>query len=207
MNPIKRFIGRLLFPGRVRFVGNLSNALVRSVKGIDRFDADVKSLCTTWLAVCPYTYFSELFLEGEDWCRPFATALEKSGMINAQGCFNITQAYYLRHLKRIISEDSVYEKFSLDLIEANIQDKMEFGDAIIKAAAEFEESITDMSSPEDFSTGYIEKVMSIQYPDEAKRSSCLSALWIDSKAMFGLLTFTIESLKKAKLIDSQSGDT
>jgi hypothetical protein len=44
MNPIKRFIGRLLFPGRARFVDNLSSALVRSVQEIERFDANVKKL-------------------------------------------------------------------------------------------------------------------------------------------------------------------
>ncbi len=136
MNLIKRFIGRLLFPGRARFVDNLSSALVQSVQEIEKFDDNVKSLCVTWLAVCPHTYFSELFLGSEDWNKPFAAAFDKSSMISAQGCFNLTQAYYLRHLKQLIRQDPVYKKFSSDQIETNIRAKMAFGNEIIRAAAE-----------------------------------------------------------------------
>jgi len=126
MSPIRRFIGRLLFPRRARFVENLSNALVRSVQEIERFDVSVNNLCLTWLGVCPHTYFSELFLESIDWNEPFVEAFDNSDMMNAQGCFNLTQAYYLRHLKQVIKQDPEYKKFPLDRLEGNIQSHMAF---------------------------------------------------------------------------------
>jgi len=204
---IKQFIGRLLFPARAKFVEEFSVAFVRAVEEIQSFDGDVKNVCTTWLAVCPHTYFSDLFLESRDWSKPFGAAFDKSGMLDPQGCFTLTQAYYLRHLKRLITQDSKYKKFSPNQIDTDIRAKMAFGNAIITAAAEFEEAVHSMRVPEDFSMCYIEKILSILYPDEAARSDCSSALWLNSEAMLGLAMFTSESLKIAKQIDSQSGVT
>ena len=207
ISPIRRFIGRLLFPRRAKFVENFSNALVRSVQEIERFDASVKSLCLTWLAVCPHTYFSELFLESKNWNETFVAAFDNFDMINAQGCFNLTQAYYLRHLKQLIKQDPKYKKFPLDRLDGNIRPHMAFGNEISSAAEEFEMSINSMLCPEDFSMCYVEKLLSMQYYDEIKRSNCLSALWIDSKSLLGLAIFTTESIKTAKYVDSQSGVT
>jgi len=166
----------------------------------------MKGLCSTWLAVCPHTYFSGIFLESANWNRPFVTVFDKSDMLNAEGCFNLTQAYYLKHLKQLNGQDPKYKKLSLNEIESNMRAKMASGDAIIRAAAEFEKAIHDMSCPEDFVWCYMEKMLSILYLDEEKRSLWLSELWRDSMTLLGLLMFTNESLKTAKEIDSQCGN-
>jgi hypothetical protein len=207
MSPIKSFIGRLLFPRQAKFVEDLSNALLRAVQETEKFDTSVKSLCLNWLAVCPHTYFGELFLKSVGWNETFVAAFDNSDMTNAQGCFNLTQAYYLRHLEQLIKQDPNYKKFSLDLLYGNIQAHMAFGNEISRAAEEFELSINSMSRPENFSMCYVEKLLSIQYSDEIKKINCLSALWIDSKSLLGLAIFTTESIKKAKYIDSQFGVT
>ena len=166
----------------------------------------MKGLCSTWLAVCPHAYFSGIFLESTNWNESFVTAFNKSDMLNAEGCFNLTQAYYLKHLKQLNGQDPTYRKLSLREIESNMRAKMASGNAIIRAATEFEKAIQDMSCPEDFVWCYIEKVLSILYLDEEKRSLWLSVLWRDSMALLGLLIFTNESLKTAKEIDSQCGN-
>ena len=105
MNVIKRFIGQLLFPRTFKFTNNLKDAFLEAVRETLKFDASVRDLAQTWLAVCPHTYFSELFLEGENWNVPFVRAFERSEMVDAQGCYQLTQAFYLRHLFRIIVQD------------------------------------------------------------------------------------------------------
>jgi hypothetical protein len=134
MNPIKQFIGRLLFPARAKFVEEFSGAFVRAVEEIQSFDNDAKNMCTTWLAVCPHTYFSDLFLESRDWSTPFGAAFDKSGIRDARGCLTLTQGYYLRHLKRVIGQDPKYKQFSSNQIEANIRAKMANGNEIVSAA-------------------------------------------------------------------------
>jgi hypothetical protein len=162
---------------------------------------------SNWLAVCPRTYFGELFLKSVGWNDTFVVAFDNSDMVNAQGCLNLTQAYYLRHLKLLIKQDPKYKKFSLDLLYGNIHALIAFGNEISRAAEEFEISINSMSRPEDFSMYYVEELLSMQYSDEIKKSNCLSALWNDSKSLLGLAIFTTESIKKAKYIDSQFGVT
>ena len=120
MNVLKRFIGKLLFPRAFKFTNNLKDAFLEAVKETLQFDASVRDLAQTWLAVCPHTYFSELFLESENWNVPFVRAFERSDMVEAQGCYQLTQAFYLRHLFRIIVQDEKYRKYSQDTISHNV---------------------------------------------------------------------------------------
>lgn len=204
MNIIKQFIGRLLFPGRARFIDNMASALVRSVQEIESFDVDVKSLCITWLAVCPHTYFSELFLETENWNAPFVRAFERSDMVDAQVCYLLTQAFYLRHLFRIIKQDEKYRKYSQDTITKNILSHMNVGTKILALTSDFEKAIENMASFEDFSMCYVERILQTQYHDRNVLDSILTSIWMESGSLFGLAVFTTESIKRAKYIDSQS---
>jgi len=78
MNVFKKFIGKLLFPRTYKFTNDLKNAFLEAVKETSKFDASVRDLLQTWLAVCPNTYFSELFFETEDCNIPFVQAFERS---------------------------------------------------------------------------------------------------------------------------------
>lgn len=202
MNLIKRFIGRLLFPGRVRFINNLSSALVQSVQEIENFNIGVKSLCITWLGVCPHTYFSELFLETENWNAPFVREFARSDMVDAQVCYHLTQAFYLRHLFRIINQDENYRKYSQDTIIRNLLSHMNMGSEILALASDYEKATEKMASVEDFSMYYVEKIFQTQYSDRNVLDSILTSIWMESDSLFGLTLFTTESIKRAKYIDS-----
>ncbi len=82
MNVLKRFIGKLLFPRTFKFTNNLKDAFLEAVKETLQFDASVRDLAQTWLAVCPHTYLSELFLESENWNVPFVRALRRISIID-----------------------------------------------------------------------------------------------------------------------------
>ncbi len=204
MNVIKRFIGQLLFPRTFKFTNNLKDAFLEAVRETLKFDASVRGLSQTWLAVCPHTYFSELFLESENWNVPFVRAFEGSNMVDAQGCYQLTQAFYLRHLFRIIIQDDKYKKYSQDTITHNILSHMNFGSKILAFATDFEKAIKNMASVEDFSMCYVEKILQIQYPIRNILDPILTSIWMDADSLFGLTVFTTESIKRAKYIDSQS---
>lgn len=204
MSQIKRIIGRLLFPHRAMFIDDVSSAFVRSVREIESFDTDVKGLCSTWLAVCPHTYFSELFLETESWNGPFVQAFERSGMVNAHDCYILTQAFYFRHLSRVIGQDKEYRQYSKDTIANNIVSHMDAGTRILALASDFEEDILNITAAADLSMCYVEKILETQYRDREILKSVLASIWIESISLFGLAAFTVESIRRAKYIDSQS---
>lgn len=204
MNVIRRFIGRLLFPRKSQFTDNLQAAFLESVKETSQFDASIRDLSQTWLAVCPHTYFSELFLETENWNEPFVRAFKRSDMVDAQGCYELTQAFYLRHLFRIIDQDEKYKKYSRDVITQNIRSYMNVGTKILALASDFEKAIENMTSVEDFSMSYVEKIFQKQYHDRNVFDSIFTSIWMESDSLFGLTVFTTESIKRAKYIDRQS---
>ena len=70
MSMLNRFIGKLLYPRTFKFTNNLKDAFLETVKETSQFDASIRDLSQTWLAVCPHTYFSELFLESENINHP-----------------------------------------------------------------------------------------------------------------------------------------
>jgi len=200
---IKNIIARLLFPRTFKFTNNLKDAFLESVKEISQFDTSVRDLSQTWLAVCPYTYFSELFLETENWNVPFVRALDRSDMVDAKGCFRLTQAFYLRNLFRIIKNDEKYRKYSQDAIAKNILTHMTLGSKILAFSAELEQAIENMTSFEYFSMSYVEKILQMQYHDRNVLDSILTSIWMESNSLFGLSVFTTESMKRAKYVDSQ----
>ncbi len=203
MNVLKRFIGKLLYPRTLKFTNNLKDAFIEAVKETSQFDASVKDLSQTWLAVCPHTYFSELFLESENWNVPFVRAFERSDMVDAQGCYQLTQAFYLRHLFRIISQDAKYKKHSQETITQNILSHLNVGTEILALASDFERAIKNMASIQDFSMFYVEKILQTQYPDKNVLDLILNSIWMESDSLFGLNVFTSESIKRAKYIDAQ----
>ena len=204
MNVIRRFIGRLLFPRKSQFTDNLQEAFLGAVKETSQFDASVRDLSQTWLAVCPHTYFSELFLESENWNIPFVRAVERSDMVNAQGCYQVTQAFYLRHLFRIIAQDEKYRKHSQATITQNILSHMSVGTKILALTSDFERAIKNMASIQDFSMFYVEKILQTQYQDKNVLDSILNSIWMESDSLFGLNVFATESIKRAKYIDAQA---
>ena len=201
---LKRFIGKLLYPRTFKFTNNLKDAFIEAVKQTSHFDASVRDLSQTWLAVCPHTFFSELFLESENWNSPFVRAFERSAMVNAQVCYQITQAFYLRHLFRIISQVEEYGKYNQDTITQNILSHMNAGTEIVTLAVDFEKSIKNMAVLEDFSMCYVDRILQTQYTDKDVLDSIISSIWMESDSQFGLAVFTTESIKRAKYIDSQS---
>ena len=201
---LKRLIDKLIYPRTFKFTNNLKDAFIEAVKQTSQFDASVRDLSQTWLAVCPHTYFSELFLETENWNVPFVRAFERSDMVDAQGCYQLTQAFYLRHLFRIISQDAKYGKYSQETITQNILSHLNLGTEILALASDFERAITDMTSIQDFSMFYVENILQTQYPDKNVLDSILNSIWMESDSLFGLTVFTTESIKRAKHIDSQS---
>lgn len=204
MNVLKRFIGKLLFPRTFKFTNDLKNTFLEAVKETLQFDASVRDLAQTWLAVCPHTYFSELFLESENWNVPFVRAFERSEMVDAQGCYQLTQAFYLRHLLRIIVQDEKYRKYPQETISHNVLSHMNFGSKILAFATDFEKAIGNMASVEDFSMCYVEKILQIQYPMRNSLDQIIDSIRMDSDSLFGLTVFTTESIKRAKYIDNQS---
>lgn len=203
MNVLKKLIYKLLFPRTFNFTNELKDAFFEAVKETLQFDESVKDLAQTWLVVCPHTYFSELFLETENWNTPFVCAFARSNMVDAKGCFQLTQAFYLRSLFRIIIHDEKYRKYSRDTITQNIISHMAFGSKILALTTELEQSIKNMTSLEAFSMCYVEKIFQIQYPDRNVLDPILSSIWMESDSQFGLTVFTTESIKRAKYIDSQ----
>ena len=200
---LKKFIGKLLYPRTFKFTNNLKDAFLETVKETSQFDASIRDLSQTWLAVCPHTYFSELFLESENWNVPFVRAFERSNMVNAQGCYQLTQAFYLRHLFRIISQDAKYRKYSQETITQNILDHLNVGTKILALASDFERAIKNMASIQDFSMLYVEKILQTQYPDKNVLDSILNSICMESDSLIGLNVFTTESIKRAKYIDAQ----
>ncbi len=206
MNPIGKFIGKLLFPRRAKFMENLAGACVTAVRQIAHFDSSVKSVCLTWLVVVPHTYFTDLFIEPGSGNRRFESIFSGSSFDNAQGCFHVTQAYYLRHLLRLTKQAPEYGKFEANTIKHSVRSHMVFGEEIVLMAEEFEQAIQNMSRPEDFYMCYVKRLLAILYPDEAARDRTLSSLWMDVRALLWLAHFTCESITSAKYIDEKSGD-
>lgn len=206
MNPIKYLIGRLLYPGTVRFVNGLSQASVKAAYEMQSFDEEVKMLCYNWLGEGPHSFATDLFLKREEWNKTICDVFQKS-MRDAEACFTLTQGYYLKFLKNLMRQDPKYKKFSQAKIEANIRSKMANGNKILAATAEFEEAFQNACSPDDFAMCYMEKILAIQYPDEAERSARYFEILKDAKGVFGLNAYAAESLKFAKQVDSQSGAT
>ena len=204
MNVLKKFIGKLLFPRTFKFKNDSKDAFLEAVKETSQFDESVRELAQTWLAVCPYTYFSELFLKAENWNVPFVRAFERSDMVDAKVCFQLTQAFYLRNLFRIIINDEKYKKYSKDTITQNIVSQMSLGSKILSFSTELEQAIENMTSLEDFSMCYVEKIFQTQYNERNVLDSILTSVWMESNSLFGLSVFTAESMKRAKYIDSQA---
>jgi hypothetical protein len=202
MSMLNRFIGKLLYPRTFKFT-NLKDAFLETVKETSQFDASIRDLSQTWLAVCPHTYFSELFLESENWNVPFVRAFERSNMVNAQGCYQLTQAFYLRHLFRIISQNAKYRKYSQETITQNILDHLNVGTKILALASDFERANKNMASIQDCSMLYVEKILQTQYPDKNVLDSILNSICMESDSLIGLNVFTTESIKRAKYIDAQ----
>jgi len=203
MSMLNRFIGKLLYPRTFKFTNNLKDAFLETVKETSQFDASIRDLSQTWLAVCPHTYFSELFLESENWNVPFVREFERSNMVNAQGCYQLTQAFYLRHLFRIISQDAKYRKYSQETITQNILDHLNVGTKILALASDFERAIKNMASIQDFSMLYVKNIFQTQYPDKNVLDSILNSICMEFNSLIGLNVFTTESIKRAKYIDAQ----
>lgn len=203
MNLFKKIIGQVLFPRAVKFSDDLKNSFLSSVEETSKFDSSIKHLAQTWLAVGPYTYFLELFIEKENWNSPFAKAFLRSELIDAQGCYQITQAFYLRNLFRILENDKEYKKFSKDTIINDVISNMRFGKNIIELSNDLENLIKDLPMIENHSMSYVKKIFQKQYTDEDKLEKLIGSFWTMSDSLFSLTVFTTESLKKVKYIDSQ----
>jgi hypothetical protein len=207
MNGIKNLVIRLLSPHIFRFTNTLKEAFIEAVKETHRFDESIRDLSQTWLAICPHTYFSELFLEKESWNIPFVRALRNSDMIKAKECYKLTQGFYLCNLFRLLAEDEKYRKYSIEKISQNILSNMNFGNEILEFAFDFKKDLENMTSIEYFSMFYVEKILQQQYPIKNVLDPVLNSIWTNSGSLFGLTVFTTESLKKAKYLDSQSSIT
>jgi len=204
MNVLGKFIGKLMFPRAYKFNNDLKDAFLEAVKETSQFDDSVRDLAQTWLAVCPYTYFSELFLKTENWNAPFVQALDRSDMVDAKVCFQLTQGFYLRNLFRVLINDENYKKYAKDTITQNIVSRMSFGSRILSYSNDLEQAINNMASIEDFTMCYVEKIFETQYNERNNLTSILASIWVESNSLFGLSVFTAESMKRAKYIDSQS---
>lgn len=204
MNAIKRLIDRLLFPRQSQFIDNFRDAFLESVKEISQFDESVRDISQNWLAVCPHTYFSELFLETVNWNVPFVHAFKRSDMADAQGCYELTQAFYLQLLFRIIDQDEKYRKYSRDAITQNIRSNLSRGTKILTLASAFKKSIENMTSIDVFIMSYVRSILQTQYHNRNVLDSILTSISMESDSQFGLTVFTTESIKRAKYIDRQS---
>ena len=131
-------------------------------------------------------------------------AFERSDMVDAKVCFQLTQAFYLRNLVRIIINDENYKKYSKDTITQNILSHMSLGSKILAFNAELEQAIENMTSLEAYSMCYVEKILQTQYNERNVLDSILTSIWMESNSLFGLSVFTTESTKRAKHIDRQA---
>lgn len=178
-------------------------AFIQSIDETSHFDSSIRGIAQTWLAVCPHTYFSELFLEKQNWNGPFLRAFDQSDMVEAQACFQITQAYYLTNLFRIMSNDKNYKKYSKETIQNDVESHIKSGSKLLDLSSEFEKKIGNASTVEEIPICYVDKLLQLQYPDKESFDSILSSIWINSESMFGLTIFYTESMKRAKYIDAQ----
>jgi len=204
MNELGKFIGKFMFPRAFEFNNDLKDAFIEAIKETSQFDSSIRDLSQTWLAVCPYTYFSELFLKTENWNTPFVQALDRSDMADAKICFQLTQAFFLRNLFRVLKNDENYKKYSKDIITQNIISQMRFGTRIMSYSNDFEQAIANMTSPDNFTMCYVEKIFETQYKEKNNLATILASVWVESNSLFGLNVFTAESMKRAKYIDNQS---
>lgn len=178
--------------------------MVGAVREIERFDDPVRDVSLTWLAVTPYSYFKGLFLESENYSEPFVALFEKSNMTGADECFQVTQAYCLCHLLRMLSESSESTKLSVGAVRSNVRDRMVHGEKLLSMSDEFQTAIENVLAAEDLAMCYVERIFEIQYPEKSIRDKKLSAVRMDSQAMLGLGIFTTESFVTAKHIDSRA---
>lgn len=204
MFSIKKLITRLLSPHRAIFLNEFEAAFLQALKETSYFNEQMKGIVQTWLAICPHTFYSELFLEKENWNGPFIQAFDRPDMAGAWACFQVTQAYYLANLSRIMLNDENYSKYSQDVIKKDVQAHVESGHNILYLAAEFEEKLNDASSAEEMPMCYVEKILQKQYPDKESLDSILSFIWADSASILGLTVFYAESMKRTKQIDAQA---
>jgi hypothetical protein len=214
MYSIRRFIGRLLFPRKSKFMDKFEYAYIEAEGETQKFDLSVKDLSIHWIAQFPFYYFSKLFLIGkEEWIFPFYRAFDRSNIVDAQNCYCLTQGFFLRLLFEIIRQDATYQNYSQETISYNIRSKMRFGTTILdfsdyfhKATAGFR--LDDRESKRVFweylPMCYVEKVLEIQYTDQTIVESLLSSIWIDNKALSRLMLFTLETVKKLKYVDSDT---
>jgi hypothetical protein len=201
------FVGRLFHPKRTKFINGLSHALTDTIVGMEGFDPEVRILCYNWLGRGPHSFVKDLFLKSEEHNEPFIAALERAGMRNPKACLTITQGYYLKFLKNLTRDEPRYKQFSAAKIEEYIRCGLTNGGEILAALAEFEEAFKNFSMPDDLAMCYVGKIPAIQYPDETDRSERYFEILGDSKAMFWLTAFTVESLKFTKECDSRTGAT
>ena len=204
MGNIRRFITRILSPRKANFLENFEAAFIESIRVTSGFDTSVRNIAQTWLAVCPNTYFAELFIERVNWNRPFLRAFGLSDMVNAQECFKITQSYYLTNLFRVMYNDKDYKNYSKKLIEKNILTHLESGQSILELSSEFEKQMSNPSVVEVLSLCYVEKVLKVQFPNNELFESAMASILKSSESMFGLTLFYTEAMKRAKLIDKHT---
>ena len=198
MSWIRRSIGKIIFPQLQKFYDDLNDSFLVAVREIDRFETPFRKLCQNWLAVFPRTYLSELFLEKENWNKPFYQAFN---MHDAKICFKITQAFCSGLLFRVVRHDKSYLSYPVPLIKENIQKNFSSGGEIIESVAEFEIFVRNISTAEDLSMWYVEKILKTQYNDFIKIDSILSSILAEYESIYALTVFTAESINRIKEID------
>lgn len=189
-----------------KFTETFRGCMVRAVREIERFDDPVRDVSLTWLAVTPYSYFKGLFLESENYSEAFVALFEKSNMTGAEECFQVTQAYCLCHLLRMLSKSSESRELSVGAVRSNVHDRMVHGEKLLSMTDEFQTVIENVLAAEDLAMCYVERIFEVQYPEKSIRDKILSAVRMDSQAMLGLSIFTTESLVTAKHIDSRADE-
>lgn len=195
-----------LFRRTFKFKKEFDNIFTQTLKEISEFDFSYSDLAQVWLGVCPYIYFSDLFLNNKKWNVPIVRAFKKSNMVGVRECYELTQAFYLHHLFSKIDQDKIYNNYSEELLIQNIESNMKRGKRLIKMSGKFGLDKYRSTTVEDFAMCYIEKIFQIQYQDQNVLNSIISSIWNDSELLLKANWFTIQSIKNATSIYSQTSN-
>jgi len=208
MYSIKRFISRILFPRKTKFIDNFENALLEAVGETLQFDSSVQDLSSRWIAALPYAYFKELFIFAkEGWTIPFVHLFNRSNMVDAQSCYCLTQGFFLRILLEFIRKHKNYRIYSQEIICHNIRSNMRFGSTILSFSDYFYKvtdniGLDNMVFWDYLPMCYVEKLLKTQCKDETILESLLSSIWADGEAWFGIMVLTTETIKQTMKFDS-----
>lgn len=203
---IKKLIGQIFFPRIMKFSKGIHNYLNSSSEEINNFDIEIRNICMKWLIFSPYHYFNSIFIDRNQFNYNIIELFFESKLQNPHYVFIITQAYFLRHLLRLVDNNPFYKNISSEQIIRNIECYMKYSKDIINIYKEFKFKIdNENSNIEDLPLYYIEKILLSQSINKDKIESLIKHIVFNIQLSTGITIFTSEFLIECIEIDKEHG--